>query len=327
VNRLDLIKDRFSAGLVALALAGVIAAAGGCGKSSTTEGGTGGGSGGAVLVDGSSTVSPISSAVAEDFKTGDLRARVNAHGTGGGFKMLANGEIDICGASRPIKEEEVEACKKAGIDWIELPIAYDGLSVLVNPENNFVEDITTEELKKIWERDSKVKMWSDVRPEWPKEEIKLYGPGTDSGTFDYFTEEICGEKGNSRTDYQPSENDNELVTGVAGDKYAMGYFGYSYYEQNKDKLKLLKVNGIAPSAETVRDGTYKPLSRPLFIYVNLKSIDKPGVKEYVTFYLTKSKDLITEVGYVPLPDEVYPKALEHFEQKKTGPSELLPPRK
>lgn len=304
----------------------------GCGKTedpgtSGTGAAVAGGSdlSGKIDVDGSSTVEPISSAMAEEFlkEAPKVEVTVAASGTGGGFKKFAAGEIAIAGASRMIEEDEIKACADGGVEWVEIPIAYDGLSVVVNPENDFVDDITVEELKKIWEPNSKVKMWSDVRPSWPKEEIKLYGAGTDSGTFDYFTKAIVGEEGASRKDYQPSEDDNVLVQGVAGDKYALGYFGYAYFEQNKDKLKLLKINGIAPSPETVADGSYKPLSRPLFIYANKKMLSDAQVMAFVNFYLDSAKDLIPSVGYVALPDAIAEKVKAHVKEMKTGPSNLL----
>ncbi len=304
----------------------------GCGNNSSaaSTAGTGGASTGgstasgelkgAVTIDGSSTVLPISEAIVEEFgaEHKDVRPTVNSSGTGGGFKKFSAGEIDIAGASRPIEEEEVAACKKNGIEFVEIPIAYDGLSIVVNKANNYAEDLTVADLKRIWESGSKVKTWKDVNPAWPAEPMKLYGAGTDSGTFDYFTEAVCGKKGNSRTDYQPSEDDNILVKGVEGDQYSMGYFGYSYYEQNQDKLKLLKIGGVAPSGETILNGTYTPLSRPLFWYVNAKSLDRPEVRALVDYLLTRGKGLIAETGYVPLPDSVYTSASSIISGKKTG---------
>lgn len=300
----------------------------GCGpKADTPEGGstsTGGATAakvtGEINIDGSSTVFPVSEAAGEEFMKGnpDAKVRVASSGTGGGFKKFANGELDITGASRPIEEEEIEACKKNNIEFIELPIAFDGLSIVVNPQNDFLEDITVADLKKIWEEGSKVKTWKDVNPAWPAEAIKLYGAGTDSGTFDYFTKAINGKEKSSRADYTASEDDNILVQGVAGDKFSLGYFGYAYYELSKDKLKLLKVNGIAPSPETIADGTYTPLSRPLFWYVNKKSLDKPQVAAMVKFLLTEGADFIASTGYVALPAAAYTAAQDRADQKKTG---------
>lgn len=302
---------------------------GGSTSSSTSSGTSSGGSeasnGGAALkgdvtLDGSSTVLPISAAVAEDFDKANtgVHAVASASGTGGGFKKFAAGEIDIAGASRPIEAVEAEACKKNGIEFVEIPIAYDGLSIVVNKENSFLEDISVADLKKIWEGGSKAKTWRDVNPAWPASPMSLFGPGTDSGTFDYFTEAICGRKGNSRTDYQPSEDDNILVKGVQGDKFSMGYFGFAYYEENQDTLKLVKVGGVAPSKETILDGTYSPLSRPLFWYVNAKSLARPEVRALVEFLLKDPKKLVEESGYVTLPDAAYASDLSIVSGKKTG---------
>lgn len=306
--------------LSAIALGGVIAAIG-CGpKDATTEGGGGAKVSGEISIDGSSTVYPISEAVAEEFRNvnNEVKVTVGTSGTGGGFKKFSNGELDITGASRPIEEKEVEACKANGIEFIEIPVAFDGLSVVVNPENNLLDDISVDDLKKIWQDGSAVKTWKDVKPEWPAEAIKLYGPGTDSGTFDYFTKAINGKEKSSRADYQASEDDNVLVQGVAGDKYSLGYFGYAYYLENKDKLKLLKVNGVAPSAETIADGTYNPLSRPIFWYVNKASLDKPQVAALLKFLLNDSFEAIESTGYILLPKEAYSAAQARVDAKKTG---------
>ncbi|CAN5569544.1 PstS family phosphate ABC transporter substrate-binding protein [soil metagenome] len=322
-------KSSFLFGAAALALA--IA---GCGDSAKSDAGTTAGTastsapaggdakiGGAVAIDGSSTVQPISEAMAEEFGKENSGAKVTvaASGTGGGFKKFAAGEIDIAGASRPIEKEEEESCKKNGIDYIEVPIAFDGLSVVLNPRNTWAEDLTVDELKKIWEPTSKVNNWSQVRPGFPNKPIKLYGAGTASGTFDYFTKAIVGTEKSSRADYQASEDDNVLVQGVAGDEGALGYFGFAYYQENQDKLKLAKVNGIAPDATTIADGTYQPLSRPLFYYVNLKSLnDKPAVGAYLKFVLAQAKELIPTTGYVPLPEEAYTLGQARIDGKKTG---------
>lgn len=277
---------------------------------------------GEVKIDGSSTVYPITEAVAEEFiaTNPDVRVPVGVSGTGGGFKKFIAGETDINDASRKIKAEEAEAAKTAGIEYEELEVAYDGLSVLVNPENTWVDSLTVEELKKIWEPNSTVKNWSDVRAEWPAEPIKFYAPGTDSGTFDYFTETINGESGAIRQDFTASEDDNILVQGIAGDKNAIGFFGFAYYEENQDKLKLVKIdNGkgpVEPSFESIQDGSYAPLSRPLYIYVNKASLAKPEVKTFVQFYIESAKELAPAVGYIALPDELYAKDLELLSQYK-----------
>jgi phosphate transport system substrate-binding protein len=265
-----------------------------------------------VSVDGSSTVFLISSAVAEQMR--DVHPRVNVvvsqSGTGGGFKKFAAGEIDICDASRKISQDEVKACEAAGIEFIEFEIAFDGLAVVANPQNDWCDELTIDQLKTIWRKESEnvVERWSDINPDWPHEELKLYGPGTDSGTYDYFNEAINGNSKNSRQDYSPDENDNALVTGVAGDKGSLGYFGLGYYIENKDKLKLLAVDGgegpQIPTPETVRDGTYRPLSRPLFIYVRKDALERPVVAEYVKYYLANENDVAPSVGYVPVTDEI-----------------------
>lgn len=276
----------------------------------------GSGLSGVVKLDGSSTVYPISQAVAEEFMLANpgVKVTVGESGTGGGFKKWAAGETDISNASRLIKDEEKAEAQKNGIEPIEIPVAYDGIAVVVNKNNNFVDSLTVEELKKIWEPNSKVKTWKDVRPEWPAEPIKLYGPGTASGTFDYFTGEIVGAEGKSRTDYTASEDDNVLVKGVAGDKNALGYFGFAYYKENQDKLKAVKIdagNGpVEPNEQTINDGTYSPLGRPIFIYVSNKSLERPEVKEFVKFYLENAAILADEVGFVALPEAEYQKGLD-----------------
>lgn len=271
---------------------------------------------GSIAIDGSSTVFPITQAVAEEFQKANpgVKITVGVSGSGGGFKKFLVNETDINDASRPIKDKEKKLAEENGIEYVEVKVGVDGLSVLVNPQNDFVDYLTVEELNKIWNKDSKVKTWKDVRPEWPDEEIKLYGPGSDSGTFDYFTEEINGESGNIRPDYTASEDDNVLVTGIAGDKYALGFFGYAYYAKNTDKLKAVPIdagNGpVAPEPATIESGEYSPLSRPLFIYINKKSLEKPQVKAFVEYYLTEGKDLIPQTGYVKMPEAKYEEALE-----------------
>jgi phosphate transport system substrate-binding protein len=281
---------------------------------------------GTIAVDGSSTVAPISEAMAEEFGIANpnVRVTVGTSGTGGGFKKLLNKETDIADASRPIKESEVELAAKNGVEYIELPVAFDGLTVVVNPANTWVDKLTVEELNKIWGPNSKVKLWSEVRDGWPAEEIKLFGPGPDSGTFDYFTDVINGEEGVSRTDYQASEDDNVLVTGVAGDKNALGYFGYAYYEQNKEKLKPVPITdeagqAITPNPETIQSGAYAPLSRPLFIYVRRDVMERPEIHAFVKYYLSpQARNLVTESGYVALPKDILDLAWSRFEAKTGG---------
>lgn len=269
---------------------------------------------GTIVADGSSTVGPITEAVAEDFAAvaGGVDVEVNISGTGGGFKRFCEGETDIQDASRPINEEgEASVCRENGIDYYAFEVAYDGLSILVNPANEFAECITVDQLRQLWMADSTIDSWDDLNPEWPDQPLTnedLYGPGTDSGTYDYFVEAIIGE-GSTRTDYQPSEDDNVLVEGVAGDENALGFFGYAYYEQNQDRLKLLAVDSgtgcVAPSPETVRDGTYAPLSRPLYVYVKAESLTRPEVQEFMRFYLANSIALVADVGYVDSPVATY----------------------
>jgi len=275
---------------------------------------------GSIQIDGSSTVYPISEAVAEEFRTEapDVRLTIGVSGTGGGFKKFSRGETVISDASRPIKDKEAKACADKGIEYIQLTVGYDGLAVVVNPENDWAGTLTTDELKKIWEPAAQetVTNWSQVREGFPDAPLTLLGPGTASGTFDYFTEAIVGESGASRGDYMPSEDDNVLVQGVAGDKNALGFFGLAYFHENSDKLKLVGVdNGsgpVAPSLETVKNGTYAPLSRPLFIYVNSHGAARPEVVRFVEFYLENAAGLVGDVGYIPLPDAEYKTQLENF---------------
>jgi phosphate transport system substrate-binding protein len=275
---------------------------------------------GAIKIDGSSTVYPITEAVAEEFRVVEpaVNVTVGVSGTGGGFKKFMRGDIDINDASRPIKSKEATACDDIGIGYQELSVAYDGLAVLVHPENDWVDYLTVEELKKIWlpEAQGKVMYWSDVRESWPKEELHLFGPGIASGTYDYFAEAICGKKVGTRGDYTASEDDHVLVQGIATDKNGLGFFGLAYYEENKDKLKLVGVdNGkgvVMPSLETVGNGSYAPLSRPIFIYVSSVAAEKEEVKEFVRFYLESASSLVSEVGYIPLLDAEYTKEIEKF---------------
>ena len=283
------------------------------------SGGASDGLTGRVEIDGSSTVYPISVAVGEEFQIAnpDVRVTVGFSGTGGGFKRFCNGETDISDASRPIRESEKENCAAAGIEYVEVPVAWDGLSVVVNPENDFVQCLTVDELKRIWEPNSTVTTWRDVRPEFPAEEISLYGPGTDSGTFDYFTEAVVGEAKSSRSDYQASEDDNILVQGVAGDEYALGYFGYAYYVENPGRLKLLGVDSgsgcVQPSDATIADGSYAPLSRPLFVYVKKSAMQRPEVRAYIDFLLAHAAELVPSTGYHPLDDARYNELKAQFD--------------
>lgn len=282
-----------------------------------------------IKIDGSSTVYPITEAVAEEFqkaKKGSIRVTVGISGTGGGFKKFCRGETDISDASRPILKKEIDVCKEQNIEYIELPVAYDGLAVVVNPRNTWVSSLTVADLKKMWEPAAQgtVTEWNQVRPEWPNAPLKLFGPGADSGTFDYFTEAIMGKSKSSRGDFTASEDDNVLVQGIAGDKNALGYFGLAYYEENKSKLKVVPVinpatnKEVTPSLQTVMDGTYSPLSRPLFIYINKASLSRPEVKEFVNYYLKNADNLTKQVKYVPLPANAYKLAQERFTKMKTG---------
>ena len=282
-----------------------------------------------VKIDGSSTVYPVTEAVAEDFqksKKGAIKVTVGISGTGGGFKKFCRGEIDISDASRPILKQEMAECTKAGIRYIELPVAFDALTVVINPQNDFIKQMTVAELKKMWEpaAQGKVKTWKDVNPLWPDQPLKLFGAGSDSGTFDYFTEAIVGKAKSSRGDFTASEDDNVLVQGVARDKYAIGYFGFAYYVENQGKLRAVPIvakdgaPAVGPSMEAVLKGTYQPLARPIFIYVNEKSLAKPEVKEFVQYYMTHGAKLAREVKYVPLPDIAYTSGWDHVMKMKLG---------
>lgn len=280
---------------------------------------------GAVKVDGSSTVFPITEAVAEEFGAVQpgVEVTVGISGTGGGFKKFGAGETDISDASRPIKTAEAEVAAGNGIDYLELPVAYDGLSVMVHPDNDWVDHLSVEELNAIWKPESEIHNWSQVRAGFPDLPLKLYGAGTDSGTFDYFTDAINGEEQLCRSDFTASEDDNVLVQGIAGDPGSLGFFGYAYYVENQDKLKLVPIKygdaePVAPSEETINNGTYQPLSRPIFIYVSTKSVDRPEVSAFVEFYLQNAAALVGEVGYVPLPARAYELALERFRSRTTG---------
>jgi len=279
---------------------------------------------GQIKVDGSSTVYPITEAVAEDFqgKAPKTRPTVGISGTGGGFKRFCAGETDISDASRPITKTEVDTAKTNKIDFIELPVAFDGITIVVNPANTWVTQLSVDQLKKIFNADSPAKTWSDLNPAWPSETIKAFSPGTDSGTFDYFKEVTVGKDGKVRSDLSVSEDDNVLVTGVAGDKNAIGYFGFAYYAENASKLKLVPIDGgkgaITPNSKTIEDGTYTPLSRPLFIYVNAKSAARPEVAAFVNFYLANTAKLSKQVGYTPLPAMMNERAAANWKAVKLG---------
>lgn len=286
-----------------------------------------------VKIDGSSTVFPITEAVAEEFqksKKGAIRVTVGISGTGGGFKKFCRGELDVQNASRPILAEEMEACAKTGVEYVELPVAFDALTVIVSPKNTWLKSITLAELKKIWEPSAqgKIMKWKDVNPAWPDEPLKLYGPGSDSGTFDYFTEAVSGKSKASRGDFTASEDDNVLVQGVANDKNALGYLGFAYFDQNRSKLRALPIDGgekapkkgvaIAPSKETVMDGTYYPFARPAFVYISKKALEKPEVKEFSEFYVKNAGRLANEVKYISLPESAYKAAGERVAKKQVG---------
>jgi phosphate transport system substrate-binding protein len=313
-------KRPWMTAFAAAILVGLIAA--GCGNDNSP--GAGSELSGRVQADGSSTVFPITQAIGEEFhkESPNVDVSVGSSGTGGGFEKFCNGEIDISDASRAIKDEEKQACATKRVEYQELTIGIDGLSVLTNRANTFVDCLTVAELKKIWEPKSKVKNWSQVRSGFPSKPLTLYGPGTDSGTFDFFTKEINGEEDASRSDYTASEDDNVLVTGVAGDKNALGYFGFAYYEQNTDKLRLLGVNAgtgcLKPDRDSINTGTYKPLSRPLFIYVAKDSLSKPPVVAFVDYYLDNVNSLIADVGYVAAHEDTLAKSVTDWEAFKQG---------
>ena len=305
-------------------------AAAACGRGDAPAGGQSA-SAQVITLDGSSTVFPIAEAVAEEFQRANqgTRVTVGTSGTGGGFQKFCRGEVDMANASRPIKSTEADACRAAGIEFIELPVAYDGLSVVVNPKNTWATSMTAAELKRLWQPEAQgaITKWSQIRQGWPDREIHLYGPGTDSGTFDYFTEAIVGKAQASRGDYTASEDDNVLVQGVSGDEGALGYFGFAYYEANRDKLKLVPIddekadNGagpIAPSVETVRNGTYKPLARPMFMYINKAKLARPEVKAFVEFLVANGPQLVADAGYFALSDA-------ELQQVRDRVAQALPP--
>lgn len=282
-----------------------------------------------INIDGSSTVYPITEAVAEEFqksKKGAVKVTVGVSGTGGGFKKFCRGDIDISDASRPITKKEMDVCKDAGIKYIEIPVAFDALTVVIHKDNTWASQMTVAELKTIWEpaAQGKIKNWKQVNPKYPDMPLALFGPGADSGTFEYFTEAVNGKSKASRGDFTASEDDNVLVQGVSRSKGGLGYFGMAYYFENKDKLQAVSIiekegkPAVAPSLDTVLKGTYQPLARPIFIYVSEKSAKKPEIKEFIEFYMTHGAKLSTEVGYVPLPDNAYKIALTNFKKNKIG---------
>ena len=316
---------------VSVVVISLLAAA--CGGGQPREGQTGASSAatGAIKVDGSSTVYPITEAVAEEYKKENpgVDITIGVSGTGGGFQKFCRSETDINDASRPIRPTEIETCQKSGVEFIELPVAYDGLAVVVNPKNTWATSMTVEELKTLWApaAQGKIRRWNQVRSSWPNREIHLFGAGVDSGTYDYFTEAIVGKEGASRGDFTSSEDDNVLVQGIANDELALGFMGLAYVEQNKGRLKLVPVddgkkeNGDGPieaSVETVRNATYQPLSRPLFVYVSKKSAERPEVQKFVASYFAQGRELVSEVGYVQLTDQIYQLAQKYFADRKTG---------
>ncbi|MEJ9228999.1 PstS family phosphate ABC transporter substrate-binding protein [Peribacillus butanolivorans] len=318
---------RFKFMAMTAVMGGVIAVAAGCGSNDTSNSGKENETAsdklkGEVIMDGSSTVFPIMEAVAEEYMAAqpDVKVSVGSSGTGGGFKKFIAGETDLSNASRPVKDEESALLDEKGVKYTEMKLAFDGISIVVNKDNEFIDKMTVDELKKLWVDNGSVKKWSDIRPEWPKEEIKFYSPGTDSGTYDYFNEVILEEKPMVEN-ATLSEDDNVLVQGVEGDKNAIGFFGFAYYAENKDKLKVVSIdNGkgaVEPTHETIKSGEYAPLSRPLYTYVSNKSVaEKEQVADYTQFVIENAGELSEEVGYVSLPEEEYKKDLEKLNELK-----------
>lgn len=313
-------RNRTAARRFALSTLGLaFAVLGACGGERPT-----GGLSGTVAIDGSSTVYPITEAMAEEFQIANrgVRVTVGISGTGGGFKKFCTGETDISDASRTIKPSELEECRANGIEPVEIPVAWDGLTVAVNPANDWAECVTVEELRRLWRPASTIRRWSQIRESWPDTEIELYGPDTDSGTFDYFTEAIVGEEDASRSDYTASADDNVLVIGVQGDPAALGYFGFAYYEENRETLKPLAIDGgegcVPPTRETIENGSYQPLSRPMYIYAAESALERPEVRAFVGFYLRNATDLVPQVGYVPLSEGRYGELLERIGGAETA---------
>lgn len=311
--------------ILKLSIAAIMGLLAGCGGGGGNGGGGGGGQlRGRIVGDGSSTVFPVTEAIAEEFRAEnpEVDITVGTSGTGGGFEKFCNDETDIQNASRPIEDDEKQACSSKGVEYTEFTVARDGLAVVVNRENDFAKCLTTAELRKVWEPGSKVNNWKDVKAGFPDRPLKLFGPGTDSGTFDYFTDVINGEEGASRTDYTPSEDDNVLVQGVEGDEGAMAYFGYAYYKENREMLNLVGVDSgegcITPSDQTVQNGTYKPLSRPLFVYAKQSSLGRPEVRAFIDFYLDNVNSLLGDVGYTPLAQDDLQTEKAKFEESVGG---------
>jgi phosphate transport system substrate-binding protein len=273
-----------------------------------------------VSIDGSSTVYPIAEALSEEFQLRNPRVLValGRSGTGGGFERFCRGETDLATASRTIRDQEAQRCAEQGVEFLEFPVALDGLSVVVNPQNTFVACLSVPELREIWRPGSPVRTWRDVRPEFPPHEVKLYGPGTDSGTFDTFTQAVVGDMGASRMDFQASEDDNVLVRGITGDRYALGYFGYAYLEENRDRLKVVAVDGgggcVAPTPETILDGSYSPLGRELYLYAKVGSLGRPGMAALMEFFMNHAGELVLSAGFLPLPDRIYADNLKLVER-------------
>ena len=272
-----------------------------------------------VSIDGSSTVYPITEAIAEEFRSThpNIRVNIGVSGTGGGFKKFIAGEIHINNASRIMKDNEMSKAKMKSLSYLKIPVAFDGITIVVNKKNDWADSITPAELKRIWDTNSQIKTWKDVRPHWPDRPVKLYGPGTDSGTFDYFTMAINGQSGRCRSNYTKSEDDNVLVKGVAGDRDSLGFFGYAYYKENKNLVKSVPVDSgqgaVSPSETTINDGSYRPLSRPVFIYVSASAAQTSAVRKFVQFYMKNASKLTSEVGYVSLPSQQYKEQLAKFE--------------
>lgn len=305
-----------------LAMSAMIGSAlvlGACGAQGGAENGSGEQLSGNVKMDGSSTVAPIMEAVNEEYAATqpDVKVSIGVSGSGGGFEKFIAGETDLSNASRPIKDEEKQKLEEAGIDFTEFEVAKDGLTIVVNKENDWAEDMTVEDLQKLWVEDGKTKKWSDINPEWPDEEVKFYSPGTDSGTYDYFNEVILEEKDMVKQNIQLSEDDNVLVQGVTGDKNAIGFFGYAYYLANKEELKAVKIGGVEPNNETIESGEYTPLSRPLFVYAKNASVkDNEAVYDFMKFTLDNSAEMAEAVGYVSLPEDKIKEATEKLEGLK-----------
>jgi phosphate transport system substrate-binding protein len=304
---------------------GILALGSGCGSPNDSQANS---SQTTIEIDGSSTVYPITNEIAQEYQlisSSQPEIRVKVSGTGGGFRRFCAGETDINDASRPINAQEMKTCEENGVKYVELPVAYDALTVVVHQENDWVDAMTTQELATIWEpsAENQITQWNQVRSDWPRRPLNLYGPGSDSGTFDYFTEAIVGEAEASRQDYIDSEDDTLIVRGVSEDRYSLGYFGYSYYEENQKQLKAIAIdNGsgpVMPSRDTVRSGEYQPLSRPLLIYVNANSLEeKPELRNFIEYYLTQGRPSVNMVGSIPLPDQIYNLAIKRMENKQTG---------